>query len=146
LATKELCPELNELLNAVIKSVNYIKTRPLKIRLFAQISEEMGAQYKSLLFYCNSRWLSRGNVVARVYDLREELALFLEDENQEITAYFRSETFLLKLAFLSDIFEKFNLLNTSMQGYDANILVVSGKVNAFVRKIGLWISKIEERI
>jgi hypothetical protein len=32
-----------------------------------------------------------------------------------------------------------------MQGYDTNILVVSDKVNAFVRKIGLWISKIEER-
>jgi hypothetical protein len=31
-----------------------------------------------------------------------------------------------------------------MQGYDTNILVVSDKVNAFVRKIGLWISKIEE--
>jgi hypothetical protein len=53
----------------------------------------MGAQYKSLLFYCNSSWLSRGNVVARVYDLREELALFLEEENQKIAEYFRSEIF-----------------------------------------------------
>jgi hypothetical protein len=102
----------------------------------------MGAQYKSLLFYCNSCWLSRGNVVARVYDLWEELALVLEEENQEIAEYFYSETFLLKLAYLSDILEKFNLLNTSMQGYDTIILVVSDKVNAFVRKIGLWISKI----
>jgi hypothetical protein len=97
----------------------------------------MGAEYKSLLFYCNSCWLSRGNVVAHVYDFREELALFLEEENQEIAEYFCSETFLLKLAYLSGIFEKFNLLNTSMQGYDTNILVVSDKVNAFVRKIGL---------
>jgi hypothetical protein len=32
-----------------------------------------------------------------------------------------------------------------MQGYDTNILLVSDKVNAFVRKISLWISKIEER-
>jgi hypothetical protein len=84
LAIKELCPELKEVLNVVIKSVNYIKTQPLKSILFAQICEEMEAQYKLLLFYCNSRWLSRGNIVARVYDLREELALFLEEENQEI--------------------------------------------------------------
>jgi hypothetical protein len=83
--------------------------------------------------------------VARVYDLREELALFLKEENQEIAEYFRSETFLLKLAYLSNIIEKFNLLNTSMQGYDTNILVVSDKANAFVRKTGLWNSKIEER-
>jgi hypothetical protein len=73
----------------------------------------------------------------------EKLALFLEDEKGEIAEYFRSETFLLKLAYLKDLFKKFNLLNTSMQGYDTNILVVSDKVNAFVRKIGLWISKIE---
>jgi hypothetical protein len=51
--------------------------------------------------------------------------------------HFRSETFLLKLAYLSDIFEKFNLLNTCMQGYDTSILVVSDKENAFIRKIGL---------
>jgi hypothetical protein len=42
LATKELCPELYEVLNVVIKSVNYINTRPLKSRLFSQICEEMG--------------------------------------------------------------------------------------------------------
>jgi hypothetical protein len=32
-----------------------------------------------------------------------------------------------------------------MEGYENNILVVSDKENAFVRKTGLWISKIEER-
>jgi hypothetical protein len=83
--------------------------------------------------------------VAHIHDLREELALFLEEENQEIAEYFRSETFLLKLPYLSDIFEKFNLSNTSMQGYDTNILVVVDKVKALVRKIGLWIRKIDER-
>jgi hypothetical protein len=67
----------------------------------------------------------------------EKSALFLEEENQEIAEYFCSETFLFTLAYLSDIFGKFNLLNTSMQGYDTNIPVVSDKVNAFVRKIGL---------
>jgi hypothetical protein len=75
LATEELCPELNEVMNVVIKSVHYIKTRPLESRLFAQICEEMGAQYKSFLFYCNYRWLSRGNA-ARVYDLREVSIVF----------------------------------------------------------------------
>jgi hypothetical protein len=58
-----------------------------------------GAQYQSLLFYSNSRWLSRGNVVACVYNLRVAAALFLEEENQVHTKYFIS-----KLAHLSDIF------------------------------------------
>jgi Fe-S-cluster-containing hydrogenase component 2 len=54
-AMKELCPELSEVMDTVIRSVNYIKTCPLKNRLFAELCTEMGAQFQSLLFYCNSR-------------------------------------------------------------------------------------------
>jgi hypothetical protein len=77
---KELCPELSEVMDTVIRSVNYIKTCPLKSRLFAELCKKMGAQYQSLLFYINSRWLSRANV-ACVYNLRVAAALFLEEEN-----------------------------------------------------------------
>jgi hypothetical protein len=77
----ELCPELSEMMDTLIKTVNDIKTRPLNIRLFTELREEMGAQYLSLLIYCNSRWLSRGSFVARVYNLREVAAKFLEEEN-----------------------------------------------------------------
>jgi hypothetical protein len=69
-AVKELCPELSEVMDTVSRFVKYIKTCPLKSRLFAELCKEMGAQYQSLLFYCNSRWLSRGNVVACIYNLR----------------------------------------------------------------------------
>jgi hypothetical protein len=44
LVMKELYPELSEVMNTVIRSVNYIKTCPLKSRLFAEMCEEMGAQ------------------------------------------------------------------------------------------------------
>jgi hypothetical protein len=59
----------------------------------------MGAQYQSLPFYCNSHWLSRGNVVACVYILRVAAALFLEEEN-----LVQAEHFISKLVHLSDIF------------------------------------------
>jgi hypothetical protein len=73
LVMEELCPELSKVTDTVIRSVNYIKTCPLKSRLFA----EMGTQYQSLLFYSNSCWLSRGNVMACVYNLQVAAALFL---------------------------------------------------------------------
>jgi hypothetical protein len=57
-AMKELCPELSEVMDTVIRSVNYMNTCPLKNRLFAKLCKEMGAQYQSLLFYRNSRRLS----------------------------------------------------------------------------------------
>jgi hypothetical protein len=80
LARKELCPELSKMMDTVIKTVNHIKTCPLKSRRFAELCEDMGAQYQSLLFYCKCRYLSRESGVTRVYILRGE-ALFLKDEN-----------------------------------------------------------------
>jgi hypothetical protein len=77
-----------------------MNTCPLKNRLFAELCKEMGAQYQSLLFYCNSRWLSRGNVVTCVYNLRvAAAALFLEEEN-----LVHVEHLISKLAHVSDIF------------------------------------------
>jgi hypothetical protein len=79
LARKQLCPELSEVMNTMIKTVNYLKTPP-----FCRITcmeMEVGTQYQALLCYCNSYWLSRGNFVACVYDLLGEVALFLEEEN-----------------------------------------------------------------
>jgi hypothetical protein len=97
-AMKELCPEFSEVKDTVIRSANYIKTCPLKNKLFAEKCKEMGAQYQSLLLYCNSHWLSRGNIVACVYNLRVAAALFLEEEN-----LVHAEHFIYKLAHLSDI-------------------------------------------
>jgi hypothetical protein len=85
-----------EMMDTVIKTVNYIKTRQLESRLFAELCEEMGAHYQSLLFYCNSRWRSNGNVVTHVYNLREEEARFLEEENLLHAGHFRSEHFVSK--------------------------------------------------
>jgi hypothetical protein len=42
LTMKELCQEMSEVMDTVMKTVNYIKTRPLKSRLFAELYKEMG--------------------------------------------------------------------------------------------------------
>jgi hypothetical protein len=42
LATKELCPELSEVVGAVIKTVNYTKTRPLKRDLLQNYARKWG--------------------------------------------------------------------------------------------------------
>ncbi len=43
-----------------------------------------------------------------------------------------------QLSYLVDILDSLNSLNTSMQGRDANILLLSDKVNVFVGKLDLW--------
>jgi hypothetical protein len=49
------------------------------------------------------------------------------------------------LAYLSDIFSHFNDLNISLQGREKNILIMSDKVNAFIKKLGIWIIRLEKR-
>ena len=39
------------------------------------------SQYSDLLYFCEVRWLSRGAMLERVFDLREEISLFLEEKN-----------------------------------------------------------------
>jgi hypothetical protein len=80
LAMEELCPELSEMMDTVIRTVNYINTRPAKSRIFCRIMHRNGAQYQSLLFHCNSRCMSRGNAEAHAYNLRE-VPLLLHEEN-----------------------------------------------------------------
>jgi hypothetical protein len=60
----------------------------------------MGLQYQSLLFYCNSRCLLRGIVVARVRNLRQVTALFLQEKNRVHSEHFRNEYFVSMLAYL----------------------------------------------
>jgi len=42
----------------------------------------MDAVYSVLLFYSEGRWFSRGKCLQRVYELREEIAVFLNKENR----------------------------------------------------------------
>lgn len=47
LASRQLSPELNEILTDVVSIMNFIKTRPLKARLFTAVCQETGAEQLS---------------------------------------------------------------------------------------------------
>jgi hypothetical protein len=90
-----------------VKIANFIKTRPLKSRLFEKLCEEMGNFHRSLILQTDVRWLSKGKVLTRLVELREEVALFLE-EKTDLAHSLYNEEFILKLTYLADIFLKLN--------------------------------------
>ncbi|XP_063766181.1 zinc finger BED domain-containing protein 5-like [Eleginops maclovinus] len=144
LASKQLSPELNEVMTDVIATVNYIKTRPVKARLFSALCEEMGSNHTAVLFHSEARWLSRGKVLSRVFELREEIRIFLEEEGHDLAVNYSDENFLTKVAYLSDMFQKLNELNLQMQGTNTHLPHLADKIKSFSRKLEMWERKIGE--
>ncbi|XP_046685685.1 zinc finger MYM-type protein 6-like [Homalodisca vitripennis] len=104
----------------------------------AKFSSELSAQHSSLLYYSSARWLSLGNSLLRLFELKQEIIhIFLSEDNNALADTFIDESFLLKLAFLTDIFERLNILNKSLQGNNTDIFQLTSKVEAF-KNLMLW--------
>ncbi|XP_064118975.1 protein FAM200C-like [Macrobrachium nipponense] len=67
LASKTLPRELQASLDNAIKIVNYVKSMPVNTRLFKQLCKDLDSENQLLLFYTKVRWLSKGNVLNRVF-------------------------------------------------------------------------------
>ncbi|XP_068246552.1 zinc finger BED domain-containing protein 5-like [Palaemon carinicauda] len=135
LASKTLPASLQEVLESVIKIVNYIKTKALNTRLFKELCKDMNADHEVLLFYTAVRWLSKGNVINRVLEMKDEIKLFLEtQERKDLVVHFEDEAWNKRVAYLADIFDQLNKLNLKLQGRETHVLF-QDSLRAFVSKL-----------
>ena len=135
--------QLKCVLDSAVKIVNYIKSRPLQTRLFTILCDEMGSEHKTLLLHSEVRWLSRGKVLTRLYELRNEACLFLMERRHELASNLTNPDWLTKLLYLSCAFEKINGLNLSLQGESVDILTACNKIKGFKKKIQHWVGRVE---
>lgn len=143
LAAKTLPNELNAVLKFCIKVVNYIKNSAFNTRLFKTLCEDLGSDHKTLLFHTEVRWLSKGNMLARLFELRDEVITFLEHQKQnELSVAFKKPCAQVMLAYLSDIFDSLNSLNLKLQGGDSNIVTHRDAIKKYIEKLQLWRRKI----
>ena len=77
-------------------------------------------------------------MLSRIFELREEVKLFLVAKQKHDLLAFGGDGFSTYLAYLADIFKALNQLNKKLQGSGTNIIVHSDAINAFVVKLNLW--------
>jgi hypothetical protein len=142
---KTIPAELKSVLESLVKMANYVKSRALKTRLLKQMCQEAESCHDTLVLHTDIRWLSRGKVLARFYELRNELLNIFTLENPDIAAQLNDEEWCSKLAYLADIYSHLNSLNASMQGKEENVLTSSDKLNGFLRKLKIWKSQVEKK-
>ena len=72
--------ELEIVLSDIVKVVNFVRYHSKKHRMFSQLCKNMEANQLRLLYHAEVRWLSRGKVLKRIFQLRNELSTFLTQE------------------------------------------------------------------
>ena len=139
LVSKTISKRVHEHMSVIIKVVNYVKSSAFNVRLFSKFCKDMDADHTSLLYHTQVRWLSKGNILSRIFELREEVKLvLLAKQKHDLLLAFGKDGFSTYLAYIVDIFEALNELNKKLQDQGTNKIVYSDAINAFVVKLNLW--------
>ena len=107
---------IKDIMSVVVKLVNTVLARPLNHRIFKQMCEAAEADYGDLLYHTEVPWLSRGNVLKRVFALRHEIVSFVCERGLKDFQEFSDEVWLCRFGFLTDISSHLNEINLKLQG------------------------------
>jgi len=72
-----------------LKIVNFIRSQSKKHRICLHLCKDMEADAMTLLYNAYVHWLSRGNVLKLVFQLRQELRAFLAQQGNPMSTNFQ---------------------------------------------------------
>uniref|UniRef100_UPI00358E038D SCAN domain-containing protein 3-like n=1 Tax=Myxine glutinosa TaxID=7769 RepID=UPI00358E038D len=147
LAAKEMSPGLAKVMDIAVKTINHRRKIALNSRLFAELCKEQDAEHTTVLYFAAVHWLSRGDALARLYELRDQVLTFLEVARSDLAVYYKNNKFIATLAYMADIFNLLNNLNISFQGKTnkqaKSVFVMYDKIAAFKSKLDLWKRRVQ---
>uniref|UniRef100_A0A8C1SJ23 Uncharacterized protein n=1 Tax=Cyprinus carpio TaxID=7962 RepID=A0A8C1SJ23_CYPCA len=134
------CLRFDNVMSVVVKCINHIRSRGLKDRQFHAFLEEIESEYEDVLYFTEVRWLSRGNVLKRFFELRAEVKAFMEKDGMAVPLL----KWLMDFAFLVDITQELNVLNKKLEGQGQLVSAAYDNVRAFSTKLVLWKAQLSQ--
>lgn len=123
-------------MDVVVSTVNFIRARGLNHRQFNCFLEE-SENPRGLPYHTDVRWLSRGTVLKRFFELRCEIQIFMGEKGKEMHEL-NDNVWLKDLAFMVDITDHLNHLNIQMQGKNKLVTEFYDLIRAFEVKLQLF--------
>lgn len=144
LAAEKLSPCLHEILLQSSQILSFVKNSASDSQMLTILCEEMGSAHANLPLTAEARWLSRGRILTRLFELRHEIEIFLNQKHSDLARYFHDEEWVAKLAYLADMFSLINKLNSSLQGTMTTFFSLYNKVEIFKKKLKMWLKRVQE--
>lgn len=133
----------SEIMLTVTKTVNYIRSHALNHRKFKNFLAEVESEYSDLPYHCEVRWLSRGKVLQRFFELREFVDIFMTEQEKPVEEL-KDHEWLWTLAFMVDITSQLNHLNLKLQGENSTACDLFWQIKAFRKKLIFFESQVEK--
>ena len=105
-------------MSVVVKSVHFIRARGLNHRQFDTFLRDDDIQ-AGLPYHTEVRWLSRGAVLKRFFELREDIGQVMEKMGSPVKEL-KCSQWVKDLAFMVDITQHLNNRNKMLQGRKKN--------------------------
>ncbi|XP_071214539.1 general transcription factor II-I repeat domain-containing protein 2A-like [Salvelinus alpinus] len=136
--------KMSHVVDTVTKVVNFIRAKSLNNRPFVSLLEETKSGHADLPYHTNVRWLSLGNVLKRVWDLKLEIVEFLKMKGKYVDfPQLQDKEWLADFAFTMDIMALMNELNFKLQGKGLFARQMYSLVKAFKGKLLLLYRQVE---
>lgn len=127
---------MDHVMSVVVKTVNFIRARGLNHCQFDTFLSDNDI-HAGLPYHTDVRWLSRGAVLKLFFELREEFGQFMEKKGRPVKEL-KYKEWVQDLAFMVDITQHLNTLNTTLQGLNRVVTQYYDSISAFKMKLSLW--------
>ncbi|KAJ7303188.1 hypothetical protein JRQ81_012121 [Phrynocephalus forsythii] len=108
----------------------------LNDRLFGQLCKENDEEINRLLLHTEVRWLPKRTCLTRFSNLFNSVLEFREEK--DVALRDRVLQFKMDVAYMTNLFTKFNGINLQLQGKELNLIITKSVLSAFLKRLTLW--------